>query len=107
MAYLKEGTRQLKNNECYEVASKEDIAALNNAFWDLLKQWLDQGLLELEEFQFLKYNHLKIPILYLILKIHKNPQNDKKCKREKRGPVRHKTNKKGLAEPQPYHSSTN
>ena len=71
--YVSEGLKQLGDRDSYREINKETIKETNEIYWDMLKEWLDRDLLEVEEFQFLKNLYPKIPIMYLIPKIHKNP----------------------------------
>ena len=71
--YIEEGNRQLNDSTCYEKTSKNSIVATFSKYHEMLKEWTDRGSLEWEEFDFLRVCHPRIPALYLLPKIHKNP----------------------------------
>ncbi|KAJ1202103.1 hypothetical protein NDU88_005905 [Pleurodeles waltl] len=73
--YVAEGLRQLSQSKCYKQVHHEDVKLMNDGYYGTLMDWREKGLLEWEEFLFLKCDYPKIPMLYLLPKIHKDRTN--------------------------------
>ncbi|KAJ1201322.1 hypothetical protein NDU88_005135, partial [Pleurodeles waltl] len=73
--YIDEVMCQLNNTQFYKVTTKEVYTNSIVGIWQLLMEWKDKGLLLWEEYCFLKRDFPKLPVLYILPKIHKNRTN--------------------------------
>ncbi|KAJ1188496.1 hypothetical protein NDU88_005257 [Pleurodeles waltl] len=73
--YVAEGLRQLSSSKCYEQIRYEDIKLMNDEYHGMLVDWREKGLIDWDEFLFLKCDYPRIPVLYLLPKVHKDRTN--------------------------------
>ncbi|KAJ1156884.1 hypothetical protein NDU88_009601 [Pleurodeles waltl] len=64
--YLCDGRRQLGDLDCYIIANQVELKTSISHYHELLAEWRDKGLLEWDEYQFLKCDQPKTPVLYLL-----------------------------------------
>ncbi|XP_078502568.1 uncharacterized protein LOC144758683 [Lissotriton helveticus] len=71
--YINEGMKQLNVKECYEVSSLQAIEQSNIAYYEMLKNWRESGIIEWDEYSFLLNRNPRVAVLYLLPKLHKDP----------------------------------
>ena len=70
--YMEEAMSQLNDTACYVRVTHEVVEEIKIRYKGVLLNWQTQGLINDDEFAFLHNEYPKLPVFYLIPKIHKN-----------------------------------
>lgn len=70
--YMKEAHLQLDDVQCYKRTNVHVVKAAWVEYYSKLSAWRSAGVINLDEYKFLKNEHPVMPAMYFIPKLHKN-----------------------------------
>ncbi|XP_078510443.1 uncharacterized protein LOC144770079 [Lissotriton helveticus] len=73
--YTTEVMRQLADSSCYRKINKDPTTDLQNELFAIIQKGFDLGFVGPKEFEYLKILHPKVPMFYVLPKIHKDPDH--------------------------------